>query len=276
MEMQEQIQNTPPEQSFVLAQEMPSKKGFTFRGKVVSGGKKMTALKGIIYGDNGAGKTSTLACAKNPIILDMEGNCGHIESEKESINSYLELREIIEQLIGQDHDYQSLILDSLDSIETLISTEISCRYSQAQLDFGKGVAIWKTYVKELVDLLNELNLKKGMNILFTAHYKVKSANNPMTEQYDRYDLRINEAMKTGFCNWVQFICLLQKEPILKEQKGEFGKNKVKNLDRRVLYTRGNPTYYGKNVFNLPEKILMSSAIEGWEQFTTNVKNFYTN
>jgi len=106
--------------------------------------------------------------------------------------------------------------------------------------------------------------------LFTAHWKVKTANNPMTEQYDRYDMRINEEMRTGFCNWVQFILLATKKVILEEKEQGFGKRKAKNLERRVLHTRGDPTYYGKNVFNLPAEMAMD-----WEQFITNVRSFYT-
>lgn len=245
-----------------------------FRGRPISSGKIISPLKGMFYGDNGVGKTSTLAQARNPVIADMEGNCGHIDAPKERINSLDLFHEFLDFLFLAD--YSTFIGDSLDSLQVLISEKINRSYTEKELSYGKDVAIWAKHVKEIVDKLDRLHSAKRMNILFTAHWKVKPANNPMTEQYDRYDLRINEHMRTGFCNWVQFICLFLKDTAFEENKQTgFGKKKAKNIERRVLYTHGNPTYYGKNVFNLPEKILMDSASEGWGQFVKNVNNFYS-
>jgi len=163
------------------------------------------------------------------------------------------------------------VVDSLDSLEALISEKIANSHTAQELSYGKSAAIWTKYIKDLIAKLERLSECKGMNILFTAHWKVKTANNPMTEQYDRYDLRISEVMRTGFCNWVQCILLAIKEVIFEEKNATgFGKKKAKNIERRVLYTRGDPTYYGKNVFDLPAKIPLD-----WEQFTNNVKNFYS-
>jgi hypothetical protein len=258
-------------------------KGFVFRGMPMVVGKAIVPLKGIIYGDNGAGKTDLLSRAKNSIIMDMEGNCSHIEASKYPINTMDVFDDFLHALDSKEHDYKTLVIDSIDSLQTLIGEKIARSHTTQELSYGKSADIWARYIKDIVAKLEMLSEKKGMSILFTGHVKTKSANNPMTEQYDRYDLRINESMRTGFCNWVQFICLLQKEPILDEMKGAtgFGKKKAKNVVRRVLYTRGDPTYYGKNVFNLPEKILIPDdpvmgAQKGWEQFITNVKKFYSN
>lgn len=260
MELQTEAQNLTPKNNL-----------FMFKGMQISNGKKMSPLKGIVYGDNGVGKTTLLSCAKNPIIMDMEGNCSHINAPKCRITSLDDFEEFIDALLVQENDYKSLVVDSIDSLEIMISEKISKQHTDKELSYGKGGSIWSKYIKDIVSKLELLSAKKGMNILFTAHWKVKTANNPMTEQYDRYDLRINESMRTGFCNWVQFIVLALKEVFLEGKETSFGKKKAKNIERRVLYTRGDPTYYGKNVFDLPEKMPMD-----WEKLVNNVKNFYSN
>lgn len=253
-------------------QTVDEKKPFMFNGREMSVGKKISPLKGIVYGDNGVGKTTLLASARNSIIIDMEGNCGHIEAAKCRITNFDEFHNFLDNLATQGHDYKSLVVDSLDSLQILIAEKLAKTYTIEELSYGKSSAIWEKAIKDITAKLEALNIRKGMNILFTAHWKVKSANNPMTKQYDRYDMRINQEMRTGFCNWVQFILLAMKDVIIDEEKaGGFGKKKAKNIERRVIYTRGDPTYYGKNVFNLPEKIPMD-----WDQFVTNVKNFYAN
>lgn len=258
-------------QNVIQEQQITQKAVFMFKGHEISNGKKMAPIKAIVYGDNGVGKTTFAASARNPIIVDIEGNCNHIDADKQRITNLTEFEELVDALIKQDHDYKTLVIDSLDSLEILISERISQAYTAQELSYGKNVPIWNKHIKDLVTKLDLLSSKKLMNIVFTAHWKVKPANNPMTEQYDRYDLRINEQMRTGFCNWVQCILLALKEVIFEEKNGTgFGKKKAKNIERRVLYTRGDPTYYGKNVFDLPGKLPMD-----WEQFANNVKNFYS-
>lgn len=253
-----------------LQNNITEKKAFTFMGKVITGGKKASPLRGIIYGDNGIGKTTFASSGKNPIIMDMEGNCGHIDAPSCRIIDFDEFNGFLNELLSQDSGCKTLVIDSLDSLQVFLAEKISQKYTPQELGFGKSNAIWAREIKEITAKLEKLSSLKGMNILFTAHWKVKAANNPMTEQYDRYDLRINEEMRTGFCNWVQFILLATKEIVFEDKKDAgFGKKKAKNVERRVLHTRGAPTYYGKNVFNLPPTMLMD-----WEQFATNVKNFY--
>lgn len=260
-----EIQNTE-------IQSVIQKPVFMFKGNQVSIGKKMSPLKVIVYGDNGIGKTTFAASAKNPIIVDLEGNCNHIEAPKQRITSLDDVEDFLGALLDQEHDYKTLVIDSLDSLEVLISEKITNNHTTQELSYGKSAAIWARYIKDLITKFERLSILKGMNIVFTAHWKVKAANNPMTEQYDRYDLRISEVMRTGFCNWVQCILLAIKEVILEEKNATgFGKKKAKNIERRVLYTRGDPTYYGKNVFDLPAKIQLD-----WEQFTNSVKKFYSN
>ena len=245
---------------------------FTFNGKPIVSGKKMSPLKGIVYGDNGVGKTTLLASSMNPLIVDMEGNCKHIDAPCLRIESFDDFNSLIDSLIAKEHTYKSLIVDSLDSLQILLSDKISKKYTQQELSYGKGNAILARHIKEVVEKFEKLQTKKNMNILFTAHWKVKAANNPMVDQYDRYDMRISEEMRTGFCNWVQFILLAIKEVIFEEGKDiGFGKKKAKSLERRVLYTSGDPTYYGKNVFNFPPKMKME-----WEEIKNNVIKFYNN
>lgn len=236
-------------------------------------GKQISPLKIMFYGENGAGKSKTLSFAKSPIMLDMEGNSDHIEIEKAPVTSFTKFDNWIDYLIASEHEYKSLIIDSVDSLQMFISTEINSKYSKNDLAYGKESAIWAKYIKEIIDKLEYLRVKKGMNIFMTAQRKTKTENNPMTEPYDRYDVKINEQMR-AFCNWCQAICLLTKNVILDSKDASFGKKKAKNVEHRVLYTHGTPAYFGKNVFDLPETIFIEKGEKGWEHFLSHIKNYY--
>jgi hypothetical protein len=242
---------------------------------IITGIQKVP-LKGIIYGDNGAGKTSTLSHAMNPFIFDMEGNCSQIEAARTTITNLTQYNNAVDYLLYESHEYKSLIIDSLDSIETFLTQQMEGQYGKSQLEYSRDGKILKAGAQDILVKLDKLHRERKMNILFTAHLDTKAANNPMVENFDRFDLRLHKSMKTVFCNWVQFICLLQKVPTL-EKGGGFGKMKAKDNDRRVLHTRGTPTYYGKNVFNLPSEIYMgNNAEEGWKKFIEQINNFYSN
>jgi ATPase subunit of ABC transporter with duplicated ATPase domains len=252
------------------------KKPFAFRGVEITIGKIAMPLRAMFYGENGAGKTSIFACAQKPILFDMEGNCGHIDKvEKTRIQSLAQFHSCLDDLIIQDHEFKSLILDSADSIQIYLNHLIEKSHTPEQLAYRRAGAVWTKHVTEIIDKLEYLNCKKRMNILITAQLKTKSANNPMTAQYDRYDIGLNDEMRKGFCNWVQCIALINKEVILEDKSAGFGKKKAKGIDRRVLHTKGAPTYFGKNVYDLPEKILVETPEKGWEEFTKHVKNFYS-
>lgn len=261
-------------ENIALTEEKIPNNNLDFRGKPILRGKVMNPLKLIIYGDNGVGKTTFCAGARNPILWDLEGNSGHIEGvdKKTDLFCLEDCEEYLSDLLNHNHDYKTLIIDSLDSLETLFAEKITRKHSASELGFGKSKDIWAKYIKEFIEKLNKLQRVKKMNILITANWKVKQVNNPMADGYDRHDLRINEAFRTGFCTWVQCILLAMKDVIIDNTNtGGFGKKKAKDIKRHVLYTSGSPVYYGKNVFNLPEKLPLE-----WEEFSNHVKNFYNN
>lgn len=271
MEQQEMVEHTAIPMNEIDIVSVIEKKPSIFMGREILTGRKMSPLRGIIYGDNGIGKTTFASSGLKPFILDMEGNCGHIDAPSFRISDLESFNDALNELIKNEYDYKTLAIDSLDSLQVLLGDSISKRYTPQELGFGRSNGIWAKEIKNITTKLEYLNEFKGMNVIFTAHWKVKTANNPMTEQYDRYDLRINEEMRTGFCNWVQFIVLATKDVIMDGKEGGFGKKQAKNIERRVLHTRGTPAYYGKNVYDLPPTIPMD-----WDSFISNVKKFYNN
>jgi AAA domain len=245
---------------------------FKFEGMEPVTQKVIMPCKGIFYGDNGVGKSTLLSESKNPLIADMEGNCEHLKVNRFRITSALQLEKLLYTLLSQDHSYNTLGVDSLDSLETMISERIN--ESGEDISWGKSKAVWEKHIMIFISLFERLYLEKNMNILFTAHVDVKTENNPMTEPYDRYILTINKHMKTVFCNWSQFVAFAMKE-VLTDNKSSanFGKKKAKDTDRVILHTTGNAKYYAKNIFNLPEKIYLPQG-ESWSAFSENVKKYY--
>jgi hypothetical protein len=263
--------------------EVIQNEGFSFNGKSIISKKKLYPLRWIVYGDNGVGKSTLLSQSKNPILIDIEGNCKHLDvaryPDEGFVQSFDEVVEFLKYLLKANHNYGTFGLDSLDSMEILISEKINYLIETKRLDKGKDIdygnakKVWASLIKIITDLIEEIQLKRKMNFIATAHLAIKKADNPLTETYDRYDMRINNYMKTGFCTWVSCIFFAHKEIIIEDEKGSFNKRRAKNIERRVLYTHGGPTYYGKNTFNLPERILFEGK-NGYEEVTKHIMSYY--
>jgi hypothetical protein len=251
---------------------------FLFEGLPMINTKRFVPCKAIVYGANGIGKSSLGCRAKNPILMDMEGNANHLDvaRPKNKINSFEQARSFINTLIIKDHNFNTLIVDSADSLETFMTEKM---YDESKdpikdLAFGGSAKLYIKYTGEFMGALETLYTKKNMNIIIVAHEKIKPANDPMVEPHDRYVLKINESMKSIFCNWVQCVFFIKQEVVLEEKdRGSFGKKRAKEVDRRIIYTSPTPTHYAKNTFNLPHKILYEKD-KGWDTIVGHIKNYY--
>src|SRR5690606_27553337 len=75
----------------------------------------------LIFGVSGIGKTTFCADAPNPVFIQTEDGLGTLKSDAFPLaRSYDEVIEAIGSLINENHNYKTLIVDSLDWLEPLI------------------------------------------------------------------------------------------------------------------------------------------------------------
>src|SRR5262249_34426804 len=102
----------------------------------------------------------------------------------------------VRALQTEKHDFDSVVLDSLDWVEPLIWKAV-CEEGKVETieqyagGYGKGyiraLDLWRTLLKEL-SALNE-----KMHVLLIGHAKIKSFQDPeLPTAYDRYQLKIND------------------------------------------------------------------------------------
>jgi hypothetical protein len=94
----------------------------------------------VVYGPEGAGKSSLGAAAPRPIYILTRGETGLLTlrdynlvpatSHFPEIGTWTELLDVIQVLIDQDHDYKTLVIDTLNGAEGL------CHEHVCQRDFG--------------------------------------------------------------------------------------------------------------------------------------------
>lgn len=128
----------------------------------------------IVFGPPKVGKTSFGASFPKSIVLECEpGGAKYIKCRKLDINSLGELRDAW-NLLSQDKNYETVVLDSLDRVAMWIEEEI-CKEMGLKhiMDAKKGErhgAQWGEYSQRVMSFLEGWKLL-GKRIIFLAHTK---------------------------------------------------------------------------------------------------------
>ena len=120
----------------------------------------------LIHGVAGVGKSTFAADAGAPVFIMTEDGLGKLQVPHFPLaTSYVEVAEALDALLDEDHDYGTVVVDSVDWLEPLIWAEACNRNGWASIEtpgFGKGYAEALTVWREYLDKLNALRDRKGI------------------------------------------------------------------------------------------------------------------
>ena len=231
-----------------------------FLDQVITG-RRMAPPRIVIYGPGGVGKTSWAASSPTPLLIPTEDGRGTLEVPAVPlVKSMQEMGQVLTEIRDSEHAYKTLILDSLDHLEPLI-----WRYCVEQAnkpaiksieDFGYG----KGYVEALgswrkvLGLLSEIREKKGMAIILIAHHEIKAFQDPTSEPYDRYQIKLHKSAAGLVQEWADAVLFATYE--VHAIKGETDKVRGMGEGKRRLLCEERPTHVAKNRWGLPYELPM--------------------
>lgn len=220
----------------------------------------------VLYGPPKIGKTTFAASIPHNLILDVEGGSGAVDVariEKEKLNTYQDFMDIIYGLYQQQHSFQTITIDTVDWLEALIFNRAAQEHGKtsiADVGYGAGYVTAQNLWKEVLEGLDALRRDKGIMPLLIAHEQIKVYNNPMTESYDRYNLKLRSNDKGSSSEsiikeWSDVICFVNKETFVRKEKtGMKEVKKANTTDRVFIHTQETPAYLAGNRFGLPAQI----------------------
>lgn len=220
----------------------------------------------VLYGPPKCGKTTFAASIPNNLLLDVEGGSGAVDVSrvrKEELPTFASIMEVLESLYTQDHQFSAVTLDTIDWIEALIFDAAAKEHGKtsiADVGYGAGYVTAQNLWKQLYEALDALRVHKGIMPLILAHELIKVYNNPMTESYDRYGLKLRTNDKGASSEsilkeWSDIVGFVNKETFVRKEKQGMKENKKASTSERVfIYTRESPAYLAGNRYNLPEQI----------------------
>lgn len=207
----------------------------------------------LLYGVGKVGKTSLAAEFPDPLYLPTDGERtpeGIDLPTPGTISNFDELLNIFGELLTEEHDRKTVILDSLDGLEPLIWAATCRRLGVASIEepgFGKGYVEADTEWLEYFQAISALK-NAGIAVVQVAHPEIARFDSPTSDPYSRYSIKLHKRASAlarekadviGFLNYR--ISLKEKEVGFNKKiaHAEGGSERQIHLEERAGFIAGN-------------------------------------
>lgn len=233
---------------------------------VTTGRQRKPPIIGL-SGVAGIGKTQFAASAPKAIFIPTEDGSNELDVARfPKVEKFEDILACIKTLGVEEHEYKTVVLDSLDHAEPLI-WDYTCREGGKptieSFGYGRGYVEALGNWRELMGGLAKLRDRKGMAVIVIAHVDVKRFDDPNSDGYDRYVPRLHKLASSlvvescdawGFANWDVKVVKTDKED----------RKRGVSQGARLLHWEERPAFIAKNRYKLP-----SSMPLDWNEFITS-------
>jgi hypothetical protein len=225
-------------------------------------GRKVEPLRTILYAPEGIGKTTFGASAPGAIFLGAEEGSAQLDVTRfPSPQTWTEVFDAIRLLTNETHDFKTLVVDTLDWIEPLCWAHICKRDNKKDVEdygYGKGYQAALEEWRLFLGALERMRKAKPINVLMLAHSWIKPFKNPAGDDFDRYELKLNNKAAGLLKEWADDVLFANYEQFGKKDERT---KRVRGVDTgaRIIFTERRAAYDAKNRHSLPETLPLSWA-----------------
>jgi hypothetical protein len=221
-----------------------------------------------ILGDAGLGKTSLAASFPKPIFIRSEDGLRSVPEKMMPdafplIKSVEELWAQLTALIREDHDYQTLVIDTITTLDTIFTDHVldsdpkkPKSLNQAHGGYGAGrdmIASLHRRVRNAAGML----MDRGMNVVFVAHAETVRIEPPDANAYTKYAMRMNEKSTLPYIDNVDAIGFIRLETYV---VGDGEVKKAHSDGTRQMVCHAMAANVSKNRFGITEPITLEVGV----------------
>lgn len=233
------------------------------------------AVIATICGDSGMGKTSLAATFPRPIVIRAEDGLQAIP-EKERPDAFPlitktdDLWEQLTDVITGQHDYKTLIIDSVTALERFFIADVMASdpknprsINQALGGYGAGlsaVAMMHQRVRKAAGVINE---RRGMHVVFVAHAETENIELPDSDPYARYSLRLGKKSVAPYVDDSDIVGFLKLQTYT---VGDGERKKAISDGTRILVTYATAANVSKNRYGITSDIPFVRGVNPLAEF----------
>lgn len=233
----------------------------------------------LVYGTEGIGKSTFAGQAPRPIFIQTEDGLDEINCDKFPLAAtYDDVSAALQELRIQPHDYETVVIDSLDWLERLVWDKLCAQYGVNSIEkvdggYARGYTHALTLWREIIDHLNVLRSARGMVVALIAHSKVERFEDPESSPYDRYSPRLHKHAGALISEWCDAVLFATRKFRTASEDAGFGRKRTiaqaigKDGGERVLRTVGGPSCVAKNRYGIIDDLPLS-----WPAFVHALSN----
>ncbi|WP_313666138.1 ATP-binding protein [Shinella sp.] len=215
----------------------------------------------LLYGVDGIGKTSLAAEFPNPLFLGTEGERPPSDVDLPTpgvITSLNDVFDVFGELLDTQHEFGTVIVDSLDGLEPLVWRATCARLGLNSIEdagFGKGYVEadteWNEYLAAVAALA-----QSGLYVVQLAHPEIVRFDSPTSDPYSRYQPKLHKRAnalvreKSDVVAFMNYRISIKEKEVARQTKvahAEGGK------ERQVHLSEG-AGFNAKNRYSMPDAV----------------------
>jgi len=224
-------------------------------------GKQELPPRIAIYGTHGIGKSTLASVFPSPIFISTEDGIDGLDVTSFPKATHIsDVVSSIKTLMKEEHDFKTVVVDTVDwLVEPLVVSDVEATHDEKELAYGKGQMLVAESFREILQGLDMLRRKRGMNVVLLAHSSIVKFESPMTESYDRYQPKLPNRCNALLQEWVDVLGFAAFKVIIKKEDAGFNKKLAKGVatGERLLHLVENAAYLAKNRYATPDSIELS-------------------
>ena len=222
-----------------------------------------------ILGDAGLGKTSLAATFPKPIFIRAEDGMQAIPEDKRPdafpvVQSVDDLWGQLAALIKEDHDYKTVVIDSITQLESMFAQYVietdpkkPKSLAQAMGGYGEGYGAVTNLHNRVRKAAEILNRDRGMHVVFIGHADTETIELPDSDPYTRYNLRLHKKSMAPYVDNVDIVGFIKLQMFT---MGDGERKKAHSDGTRLLVTYPVASNVSKNRYGITQDLVVENGI----------------
>ncbi len=237
----------------------------SFDFSTISNETRLRSPRIFLCGVEKIGKSTWAADSNKPIFLPIKGEEGVDDIKLPKFKqgktvpqfpvcqTLQDVRTCLETLWNSEHDYETIVIDSVSTLEPKVWDEVCKKYGKDHIEevlggYHKGQNIAIDWWRGLTDILDTFRSEKNMSSIIIGHIKIKQFDDPISGNYSTFEIDLDKGASAHFVKWADAILFCNTKTIVQKEDIGFNKEAKRGIDiakdQRFVYTQKRPSHPG--------------------------------